>query len=279
VRIDGAARSYFSLLQGNFPHYLFPRIRLFVQEPTRIETPAAKHDEQHYLAGQAMHRVMTDMMFAGRAEQTLFQSLLQAARIQGRSWRVVGDVEHVDYSYAEIIARSMLLGRELARRSKDGERIGILAGTETVANATAARFRERLADLQKRYSPRPAVRTFYQIWKEPLMTIGGKQIISDVVRLCGGENVFAQLETMAPTVTIEAVIATNPEAIVASGMNAARPEWLDDWKRWTSITAVARDNLFFVPPELIQRHTPRLLDGAERLCQHLETARGRRSGE
>jgi len=159
------------------------------------------------------------------------------------------------------------------------ERLGILAGTDKAAHATATRFRERLAGLQKRYSSRPSVRTFYQIWKEPLMTIGGKQIISDVVRLCGGENVFAQLETMAPTVTVEAVIAANPEAIVASGMNAARPEWLDDWKRWTSITAVARDNLFFVPPELIQRHTPRLLDGAERLCQHLETARGRRPGE
>lgn len=156
------------------------------------------------------------------------------------------------------------------------ERFGVLAGTESVGHAAATRFRERLAGLQKRYSSRPTVRTFYQIWKEPLMTIGGKQIISDVVRLCGGENVFAQLETMAPTVTVEAVIAANPEAILASGMNAARPEWLDDWKHWTSITAVARDNLFFVPPELIQRHTPRLLDGAERLCQHLETARGRR---
>ena len=158
------------------------------------------------------------------------------------------------------------------------ERIGILAGTGSVGHAAATRFRERLADLQKRYSSRPTVRTFYQIWKEPLMTIGGNQIISDVVRLCGGENVFGKLETMAPTVTVEAVIAAGPEAIVASGMNAARPEWLDDWKRWTSIIAVARDNLFFVPPELIQRHTPRLLDGAERLCQHLETARDRRSG-
>jgi iron complex transport system substrate-binding protein len=81
---------------------------------------------------------------------------------------------------------------------------------------------------------------------------------------------------MAPTVTVEAVIAANPEAIIASGMGESRPEWLDDWKRWTSITAVARDNLFFVQPELIQRHTPRLLDGAERLCQHLETTRSRR---
>ena len=156
------------------------------------------------------------------------------------------------------------------------ERLGTLAGTSAVGNAAASQFRERLAGLQKRYGARPVVRTFYQIWKQPLMTIGRKQIITDVVRLCGGENVFASLETMAPTVTVEAVIAANPEAIIASGMGEARPEWLDDWKRWTSITAVARDNLFFVQPELIQRHTPRLLDGAERLCQHLETTRSRR---
>ena len=108
------------------------------------------------------------------------------------------------------------------------------------------------------------------------MTVGGQQIISNVIRLCGGDNVFEKLGTLAPTVTVEAVIAANPEAIVASGMGESRPEWLDDWKRWTSITAVARDNLFFVPPDLIQRHTPRLLDGAEQLCQHLETTRSRR---
>ena len=108
------------------------------------------------------------------------------------------------------------------------------------------------------------------------MTVGRRQIISDVIRLCGGENVFGTLETMAPTVTVEAIIAANPEAIVASGMGEQRPDWLDDWQQWTSITAVARGNLFFVPPDLIQRHTPRLLDGAELLCQHLETARGRR---
>lgn len=156
------------------------------------------------------------------------------------------------------------------------ERFGILAGTSVVGNAAAGKFRERLTALQKRYTQRPTVRTFYQIWKQPLMTIGSKQIISAVVSLCGGENVFAGLESFAPTVTVEAVIAANPEAIIASGMGESRPEWLDDWKRWTSITAVARDNLFFVQPELIQRHTPRLLEGAERLCQHLETARSRR---
>ncbi len=159
------------------------------------------------------------------------------------------------------------------------ERFGVLAGTSSTGNAAAAQLRERFAGLQKRYSKRPTVRTFYQIWKEPLSTIGGKQIISSIIRLCGGENVFGTLDTMAPIVSVEAVIAANPEAIVASGMGESRPEWLEDWKRWASITAVARDNLFFVPPDLIQRHTPRLLDGAEQLCRHLETARGRRPRE
>ena len=156
------------------------------------------------------------------------------------------------------------------------ERLGQLAGSEAVARPAAERFRQRLEALRKANAGKPKVRTFYQIWKTPLMTVGGPQIISDAITLCGGENVFARLETMAPTVSVEAVIAANPEAIVASGMNDARPEWLDDWKRWPSVAAVARDNLFFVPPELLQRHTPRLLDGAEQLCKHLETARSRR---
>lgn len=156
------------------------------------------------------------------------------------------------------------------------ERIGLLAGTRPVANAAAKAFRERYATLTARYSRRPPVAVFYQIWKQPLMTVNGKQIISDAIRLCGGRNVFAQLPILAPTVTEEAVIAVNPEVIVASGMGDARPEWLDDWRRWTTLDAVVRGNLYFVPPDLLQRHTPRILDGAEKLCMHLEAARAKR---
>jgi iron complex transport system substrate-binding protein len=156
------------------------------------------------------------------------------------------------------------------------ERVGKMAGTEAVANSAAAAFRERHARLAARYSRQSPVTVFYQIWKQPLMTVNREQIISDAMRLCGGRNVFAQLPILAPTVTVEAVIAANPEVIVASGMGESRPEWLDDWRRWTTLTAVARDNLYFVPPDLLQRHTPRILDGAEKLCTHLETARGKR---
>lgn len=157
------------------------------------------------------------------------------------------------------------------------ERIGKLAGTEIQANQAAATFRQRYKKLAERYTQRPTVNVFYQVWKQPLTTINGQQIISDAIRLCGGRNVFADLPILAPTVTTEAVIAANPEVIVASGMGQSRPDWLDDWKRWNTLTAVIRDNLYFVTPELIQRHTPRLLDGAEILCMHLESARNKRS--
>jgi iron complex transport system substrate-binding protein len=156
------------------------------------------------------------------------------------------------------------------------EQYGRLAGTEAVADGKARAFRERLGQLRARYQDQAPVRVFYQIWKSPLSTVNDRQIISSVIRLCGGVNVFADLPSIAPVVSIESVLVANPEVIVASGMDLARPEWLDDWTRWTQITAATRGNLFFIPPDIIQRHTPRLLDGAEQLCGHLDTARARR---
>ena len=99
------------------------------------------------------------------------------------------------------------------------ERIGQLAGTEAVANATAERFRKRLDSLRSAHAAKPKVRVFYQIWKTPLLTVGGPQIISDAIKICGGENVFGHLKQMAPNVTVEAVLEADPEAIVATGID------------------------------------------------------------
>jgi iron complex transport system substrate-binding protein len=160
--------------------------------------------------------------------------------------------------------------------AEDLERFGHLAGTDNVAMPAAAAFRARLAGMQRRYSDQPPVRTFYQVWADPLMTVGGSQIIGSAIRLCGGVNIFGHLAQLAPAVTVEAVLAADPEVIVASGMGEARPDWLDHWRRWPQLTAAARGNLFFIPADLIQRQTPRLLDGAEQLCRDLEIARQRR---
>lgn len=156
------------------------------------------------------------------------------------------------------------------------ERLGQLAGTDAAAKATANQFRQRLENLRKTNASKPTVRVFYQIWKTPLMTVGGPQIISDAIKLCGGENIFGNLSKMAPTVSVESVLEANPEAIIATGMGDARPEWLSDWNQWTQLTAVKRKNLFHINPDIMQRHTPRILDGAEKLCAALDLARSHR---
>ena len=156
------------------------------------------------------------------------------------------------------------------------ERFGQLAGSEVAAGAAAGQFRQRLENLRRGNAQKPTVRVFYQIWTAPLMTVGGPQIISDAIRLCGGENVFGHLNQMSPTVSVETVLQADPEAIVATGMGDARPEWLNDWNKWTRMTAVKRGNLFHINPDIMQRHTPRILDGTEQLCADLDITRSRR---
>lgn len=150
-------------------------------------------------------------------------------------------------------------------------RIGQLAGRPT--EAAARGFEKRLAALRERYKNERPIRVFYEIWNQPLMTIGRAHVISAVIELCGGRNVFDSINQPAATVELEAVLRADPEAIVASGMDEARPEWLDAWRRWPRLRAVQSDHLIFVPPDILQRHTPRILEGAERLCRALDTVR------
>ncbi len=70
------------------------------------------------------------------------------------------------------------------------------------------------------------------------------------------------------------MVTRDPRVIIASGMGQERPEWLDDWKQWSELRAVANGNLYFIPPQYLQRHTPRILIGMERLCEQLVQARG-----
>ena len=153
------------------------------------------------------------------------------------------------------------------------ERLALLAGTKLSAEETVNSFRHKLEALNDQFSHQSPVTTFYQVWDVPLITAGGNELIDDIIRLCGGRNVFATIKRVAPKVSREAVLERNPEVIIASGMDIERPEWLDDWLRWPSVNAVANNNLFFVPPELVQRHTPRALLGAAQICSQLDQAR------
>ena len=157
------------------------------------------------------------------------------------------------------------------------EKFGSLAGTQTVAIPATRTFRKKLADLESRYQNKPKVTVFYQISEAPLMTIGGKQIISNALSICGAKNIFSDLSPMAPLISTEAVLAANPEAIMTSGMQTINPTALDQWKKWPRLLATQRGNFFFIDPDLMNRSGPRILEGTQLLCKAVETTRKHRS--
>ncbi|MDB5746068.1 MAG: cobalamin-binding protein [Massilia sp.] len=156
-------------------------------------------------------------------------------------------------------------------------RFGRLLGTEAAATKAAAQFRSQVAALRARYGNRPPVTVFYQAWDNPLYTLNGEQIASDAIRLCGGRNIFEHLKTIAPQVGIEAVVQRDPEAIVGGELYTPQDRGLSIWRPDQGMTAVRRNNLFTLDEELLTRAGPRIVHGAARLCERLETARARRN--
>lgn len=151
--------------------------------------------------------------------------------------------------------------------------LGLLAGKVEASEAKAGEIEQAFAALHDKYSARPQLKVLYEIWNEPLQTINGEHLISQVIELCGGHNIFARVATLAPRINIESVLALAPDAIVASGMGESRPEWLDEWRRYPSLPAVHNNALFFVDPDHLQRPTARVVLGAQSLCEQLESAR------
>ncbi|MCC2958766.1 cobalamin-binding protein [Massilia sp. IC2-477] len=154
-------------------------------------------------------------------------------------------------------------------------RLGHLMGTDAVAGPAAAELRKQLASLRTRYAGRPPVRTFYQVWDKPLYTLSGKHIITDALRLCGGENIFDALSVTAPIVSIESVLQADPEAVF--GTAEKNYGGVSLWKPYSTLTATRNDNLFTVDGNLLNRAGPRMIAGTAVLCEKLELARQHRN--
>lgn len=152
------------------------------------------------------------------------------------------------------------------------ETLGRLAGTEAVAAAEAARLRREIDALAASYRERAPVTVFVQLDEQPLFTVTGRHLISGILALCGGRNVFADLPGVAPAVDLEAVLARDPQAILVT---EARGDPLAFWARFPRLAAVRAGNVLVVPPDEIARATPRTLAGARKVCEQLDAARAR----
>jgi iron complex transport system substrate-binding protein len=146
--------------------------------------------------------------------------------------------------------------------------IGELAGTKKAAGKAAQAFLQSLSAL-----PRPQggarMRVFIELWDHPLSTLSGPGIVEQALARCGGQNLFGGLPGQAPSVSLEAVLAADPEAIIATGMTGARADWLLPWQRWPQLSAVRHGRLYTIDPDLLFRAGPRLAEGLHKLCAML----------
>ncbi|MET0775384.1 MAG: cobalamin-binding protein [Pseudomonas mandelii] len=126
----------------------------------------------------------------------------------------------------------------------------------------AAQLRQRLDVLRQRYRRDQPLRVFYQVWDRPLYTVGGGQIISDALEVCGARNVFADLTLPAPQVSVEAVLQRNPEVILASDQAQ-----LEAWKAWPQVAAVAQGRLLLVTDKGLERPSGQMIEATAKLCQ------------
>jgi len=163
--------------------------------------------------------------------------------------------------------------RRLAQIPESIEALGELAGTAAAARALAASLREQLSRLKAQYGSRRAVSVFYQISERPLMTLGGRQFVSDAIELCGGRNIFADSPLMAPQVNIEAVLSADPEAIITARPDSSERSWQAFWRPFSGMRAVRLDNLYAVPMNEMHRHGPRAIGATALLCRHIDEAR------
>lgn len=165
--------------------------------------------------------------------------------------------------------------RKIDQISNLFRRFGQLTGHAHTADLRAQEFSERLIKLRSRNQGKLPVTTFYQIWDEPLITLNGKHMVSSVIELCGGVNIFADAVPLVPYVNIESVVAADPQVIIAGGSQDEQPRWFKGWQKWSGISAVIHSQIYLIPADLMQRHSVRILDGAEMMCSYLDRARSR----
>lgn len=154
--------------------------------------------------------------------------------------------------------------------------IGHLTGRVAEADSAAAAFLADIDRLRVTDAPNETVRVFYQVSSRPLYTVNGDHYVSELITLCGGENIFSDLSALAPLVSEEAVLVRDPELMIA-GRFADDSEPLANWRRWPALTASVLDNYFYLPADLLARPTPRLVQAGTIICEILEEARHNRS--
>jgi len=186
-----------------------------------------------------------------------------------RSGNPAGDVARVEQLGFPVFVTEPARLADISRLLRA---IGELAGTRPAAEKAVAGFEREIAALRDRHAHVSRVRVFYQIWHRPLLTVSGAHVINEVIALCGGENIFADLVQLTPTVSLESVLAARPDVILGGGSAGGEQEFAG-WWRASAVPALRKLPAYYINPDLIQRQSPRIVAGVQAVCAALEKVR------
>ena len=215
--------------------------------------------------------VIGDAFMVDLERLALLRPNLLLAWASGTPAHIVDELRAQDY-VVEVITTARLddIGRALRQ-------IGALTGRIVQSEDAAREFTDGLNRLAASAADAPSIDVFYQVSERPLYTFNGEHYVSELIELCGGRNIFADLGNLAPLIGVEAVLERDPEVMFASsdaGENA-----FAEWHRWPNLAANRYGNHFRMPAAEIGRATPRVLIAGDAVCSALEVARQNREAK
>lgn len=247
---------------------LAPHLAELVYAAGAGERLAAVSAYSDYPAEVTSLPVVSDAFNVDQEQLALIRPDLLLAWQSGNAAHIVESLRQRGYR-VEVIRTQSLADIAAALR-----RIGRLAGTAAAAEEAAAAFESELADLQTGAEGTVPLRAFYQVSARPLYTVNGDHYISELLGLCGAKNIFADLRELAPLVSEEAVLARDPQVMLAADVG---DDPFAPWRRWPQLAANRTGSHYTVSADLIGRPTPRVIEAGRQLCARLALARARLS--
>jgi len=116
------------------------------------------------------------------------------------------------------------------------------------------------------------LRVLYVMWHDPIWTMGSETFIDDLIQKAGGANIFADDFKKSRVVSLEAVVARNPQIIIVSGMGATRNLIYNSIKthpRLSDVEATVTGRVYQIEGDLIERPGPRIVDGLEQVAKFI----------
>jgi vitamin B12 transport system substrate-binding protein len=157
--------------------------------------------------------------------------------------------------------------------SKDLIALGELTGLQDNAQQVIAQLEKKYQNIIHRNKEKRPVKVFYQMWHDPIRTVGPKSWVESLIADCNGENIFNDANSDYPLVSLESVLIKNPEVIIIPHHSGNIGAKKSIWDNWPSIDAVKHQRLFVINGDILHRFTPRALDGLEKLCKAIDAAR------